>query len=38
MSWFSVLSLGGWLTVVVTALLVRGRQLATFLGVLIGIY
>lgn len=38
MSWFSVLSLGGWLTVVVTALLVRGRQFATFLGVLIGIY
>jgi hypothetical protein len=38
MSWFSALSLVGWLTVVVTALVLRGRQFATFLGVLIGIY
>ncbi len=38
MSWFSVLSLGGWLAVVAAALALRGRQFATFVGILVGIY
>jgi predicted MPP superfamily phosphohydrolase len=38
MSWFGALTLGGWLAVVVTAALVRGRPFAAFGGVLVGIY
>ena len=38
MSWFSVISLGGWLIVVVAAVAVRGRQFAMFVGTLVGIY
>ena len=38
MSWFTALSLGGWLTVVAAALVVRGRPFAMFVGTLVGIY
>src|ERR1035438_1055970 len=38
MSWFAALTCFGWLAVVVTAVIVRNRQFATFLGVLLGIY
>jgi predicted MPP superfamily phosphohydrolase len=38
MSWFGALTLAGWLAVVITARTIRGRQFATFVGVLVGIY
>ncbi len=38
MSWFGALTLGGWLTVVITALVIRSRPFAMFVGVLVGIY
>jgi predicted MPP superfamily phosphohydrolase len=38
MSWFDGLTLGGWLTVVVTAFVVRSRPFATFVAVLVGVY
>ncbi len=38
MSWFAALSLGGWLAVVASALIVRSRTFAMFVGVLVGIY
>jgi predicted MPP superfamily phosphohydrolase len=38
MTWFSLLTLGGWLGVVLAASLRRGRQFATMAGVLVGIY
>jgi predicted MPP superfamily phosphohydrolase len=38
MSWFGALTLGGWLTVVLTARLIRPGPFAIFLGVLLGIY
>lgn len=38
MTWFGALTLGGWLSVVVVASLVRGRAFATFVSVLVGIY
>jgi hypothetical protein len=38
MSWFAAVTLGGWVTVVATALVVRNRAFATFVGVLVGIY
>jgi predicted MPP superfamily phosphohydrolase len=38
MTWFAALTLGGWLAVVVTAAIVRNRQFATFVGVLVGVY
>jgi predicted MPP superfamily phosphohydrolase len=38
MSWFGALTLGGWLTVVIAASLIRGRPFAMFVGVLVGIY
>ena len=39
MSWFGALTLGGWLTVVTAALVVRrSRAFATFVGVILGIY
>jgi uncharacterized protein len=38
MSWFGVLTLGGWLSVIAAAITVRGRAFATFVGVLVGIY
>ena len=38
MVWFDALTLGGWLTVVVTALIVRSRPFAMFVGVILGIY
>lgn len=38
MLWFGALTLGGWLTVVVTALVVRSRPFAMFVGVILGIY
>ena len=38
MSWFGALTLAGWLTVVITAGVIRGRPFAMFVGVLVGIY
>jgi predicted MPP superfamily phosphohydrolase len=38
MSWLAILTFGCWLAVVVAASIVRNRQFATFLGVLLGIY
>jgi uncharacterized protein len=38
MSWFTALSLGGWLAVVAAALIVRSRPFAIFVGTLVGIY
>ncbi len=38
MSWFSGLSVGGWLAVILAARLARGSTFATFVGVLVGIY
>jgi predicted MPP superfamily phosphohydrolase len=38
MVWFDGLTLGGWLTVVLTARLVRSGRFAIFLGVMVGIY
>jgi predicted MPP superfamily phosphohydrolase len=38
MTWFYALTLGGWLSVVLAAALLRGRAFATMGGVLIGIY
>jgi predicted MPP superfamily phosphohydrolase len=38
MSWFGALTLASWLAVVVTALVLRNRAFATFVGVLMGIY
>ncbi len=38
MMWLSLLTLGGWLTVVIAAARLRGRQFATMAGVLLGIY
>ena len=38
MSWFGAVTLAGWLLVVVTALVLRNRTFATFVGVLVGIY
>lgn len=38
MSWFGALTLAGWLGVVVTALVLRTRAFAMFVGVLVGIY
>jgi predicted MPP superfamily phosphohydrolase len=38
MSWFGALTLAGWLTVVITALVLRTRAFAAFVGVLVGIY
>src|SRR5512140_1235761 len=38
MSWFSALTLAGWLTVVVVAFVGRTRPFAAFVGVLLGIY
>ena len=38
MSWFAVMTLAGWLTVLGTALLVRTRPFAIFVGVLLGTY
>ncbi|CAN5923334.1 metallophosphoesterase [soil metagenome] len=38
MSWFAALSLGGWVTVVAAAVVVRGRPFAMFVGTLVGIY
>ena len=38
MPWFTALSLGGWLTVVVAAWLVRSRPFAMFVGILVGVY
>jgi len=38
MSWFAYLTLGGWLTVVSAAAVLRNRQFATFAGVFTGIY
>ena len=37
-SWFGYLTLGAWLTVVVGAALSRGRQFATFAGVIVGVH
>lgn len=38
MSWFAAISIGGWLTVVVVASIVRNRAFAMFVGVLVGVY
>ena len=38
MNWFTALTIGGWLLVVVAASIVRGRQFATFVGILVGVY
>jgi len=38
MTWFPLLTLGGWLSVVLTASLLRGRRFAIAAGVLMGIY
>ncbi len=38
MSWFSALSLGGWIVVVLAAAVVRSRTFAMFVGTLVGIY
>ena len=38
MSWFEVLTLGGWLTIVSTAFALRSRPFATFVGVILGVY
>ncbi len=38
MSWFHVLTAGGWLSVVLAARLARGNPFAIFVGVLVGIY
>jgi predicted MPP superfamily phosphohydrolase len=38
MSWFGAVTLAGWLIVVVSALVLRNRTFATFVGVLVGIY
>jgi predicted MPP superfamily phosphohydrolase len=38
MSWFGALTVGAWLTVVVTAFVIRSRAFALFLGILLGIY
>jgi predicted MPP superfamily phosphohydrolase len=38
MSWFGALTLGAWLTVVITARVIRSAAFAIFLGVLLGIY
>ena len=38
MGWFYALTLGGWLTVVVTARVVRSGAFATFVAILVGIY
>jgi uncharacterized protein len=38
MSWFGAVTLAGWLTIVVTALVLRTRAFAMFVGVLVGIY
>ncbi len=38
MSWFGAVTVAGWLLVVVTALVLRNRSFAAFVGVLVGIY
>lgn len=38
MSWFDILTLAGWLTVVTTAFAIRSRPFATFVGVILGVY
>jgi predicted MPP superfamily phosphohydrolase len=38
MTWFRLLTLGGWLGVVLTAALLRGRRFAIGAGVLLGVY
>ncbi len=38
MSWFSVVTLCGWLVVVTSAAVLRNRTFATFAGVILGIY
>lgn len=38
MSWFGAVTVAGWLLVVVSALVLRNRSFATFVGVLVGIY
>jgi predicted MPP superfamily phosphohydrolase len=38
MTWFHLLTVAGWLGVIVSASLLRGRQFATMAGVLLGIY
>jgi predicted MPP superfamily phosphohydrolase len=38
MPWLPIFSLVGWLSVVLVAALVRGRQFATMAGILVGIY
>ena len=38
MSWFGAVTVAGWLLVVVTALVLRSRSFAAFVGVLVGIY
>ncbi len=38
MSWFDILTLGGWLTIVSTAFALRSRPFATFVGVILGVY
>jgi predicted MPP superfamily phosphohydrolase len=38
MSWFGAVTLAGWLAVVLTALALRTRAFAMFVGVLVGIY
>jgi hypothetical protein len=38
MSWFLILTLCGWVTVVIAAFSLRGRRYATFVGVVVGIY
>ena len=38
MSWFGAATVAGWLLVVVTALVLRNRSFAAFVGVLVGIY
>lgn len=38
MSWFGAVTLAGWLAVVTTALVLRTRAFAVFVGVLVGIY
>ena len=38
MSWFGAVTFAGWVLVVVSALVLRNRTFATFVGVLVGIY
>jgi predicted MPP superfamily phosphohydrolase len=38
MTWFHLLTIAGWLGVIVAASLLRGRQFATMAGVLVGVY